>query len=32
MDFKDTLCGAKIFHKDVIKVSFNDKFFNSVYY
>jgi CheY-like chemotaxis protein len=26
MDFKDTQCGAKIFHKDVIDVSFADKF------
>ena len=26
LDFKDTQCGAKIFHKDVIKVSFGDKF------
>ncbi|WP_405567305.1 response regulator [Polaribacter sp. Asnod6-C07] len=26
MDFKDTQCGAKIFHKDVIEVSFKDKF------
>ncbi len=26
MDFKDTQCGAKIFHKDVIETSFNDKF------
>ncbi|MEY8850076.1 response regulator [Psychroserpens sp. XS_ASV72] len=26
MDFKDTQCGAKIFHKDVIPVAFNDKF------
>jgi CheY-like chemotaxis protein len=26
MDFKDTQCGAKIFHKDVIDVSFGDKF------
>jgi len=26
MDFKDTQCGAKIFHKDVIKVSFKEKF------
>jgi len=26
MDFKDTQCGAKIFHKDVIEVSFRDKF------
>jgi glycosyltransferase involved in cell wall biosynthesis len=26
MDFKDTQCGAKIFHKDVIDVSFGEKF------
>jgi CheY-like chemotaxis protein len=26
MDFKDTQCGAKIFHKDVIETSFKDKF------
>ncbi|OEK08166.1 transcriptional regulator [Flavivirga aquatica] len=26
MNFKDTQCGAKIFHKDVIKVSFDRKF------
>jgi glycosyltransferase involved in cell wall biosynthesis len=26
MDFKDTQCGAKIFHKDVIGISFNEKF------
>ncbi|MCG1036569.1 response regulator [Polaribacter sargassicola] len=26
MDFKDTQCGAKIFHKDVIDISFKDKF------
>jgi CheY-like chemotaxis protein/glycosyltransferase involved in cell wall biosynthesis len=26
MDFKDTQCGAKIFHKDVIGVAFNEKF------
>jgi CheY-like chemotaxis protein len=26
MDFKDTQCGAKIFHKDVINLSFKDKF------
>tara|TARA_B100000787_G_scaffold9806_1_gene7480 strand:- start:1744 stop:2970 length:1227 start_codon:yes stop_codon:yes gene_type:complete len=26
LDFKDTQCGAKIFHKDVIQVSFGDKF------
>ena len=26
MDFNDTQCGAKIFHKDVIEVSFKDKF------
>ena len=26
MDFKDTQCGAKIFHKDVIKISFDKKF------
>lgn len=26
MDFKDTQCGAKIFHKDVINVSFSEKF------
>ena len=26
LDFKDTQCGAKIFHKDVIKVSFGEKF------
>ncbi|MDX6746009.1 response regulator [Polaribacter sp. PL03] len=26
MDFKDTQCGAKIFHKDVIDVSFKEKF------
>lgn len=26
MDFKDTQCGAKIFHKDVIKISFAKKF------
>ncbi|MCH3885204.1 response regulator [Tenacibaculum aquimarinum] len=26
MDFKDTQCGAKIFHKDVIEISFADKF------
>ena len=26
MDFKDTQCGAKIFHKDVIEVSFAKKF------
>ncbi|MCK8479342.1 response regulator [Psychroserpens algicola] len=26
MDFKDTQCGAKIFHKDVIAVAFDKKF------
>lgn len=26
LDFKDTQCGAKIFHKDVIGVAFNEKF------
>ncbi len=26
MDFKDTQCGAKIFSKDVIEISFKDKF------
>ena len=26
MDFKDTQCGAKIFHKDVIKMAFSEKF------
>ena len=26
MDFKDTQCGAKIFHKDVIAISFGKKF------
>lgn len=26
MDFKDTQCGAKIFHKEVIPVAFNKKF------
>jgi DNA-binding response OmpR family regulator len=26
MDFKDTQCGAKIFHKDVIKIAFSKKF------
>ncbi|MEN8703101.1 MAG: response regulator [Polaribacter sp.] len=26
MDFKDTQCGAKIFHKDVINICFRDKF------
>jgi hypothetical protein len=26
MDFRDTQCGAKIFHKDVIRVSFDEKF------
>ena len=26
MDFKDTQCGAKIFHKDVIDISFKEKF------
>lgn len=26
MDFKDTQCGAKIFHKDVIEISFAKKF------
>jgi CheY-like chemotaxis protein len=26
LDFKDTQCGAKIFHKDVLEVSFKDKF------
>ena len=26
MDFKDTQCGAKIFHKDVINISFGEKF------
>ena len=26
MDFKDTQCGAKIFHKDVIDISFGEKF------
>jgi len=26
MEFKDTQCGAKIFHKDVIEIAFNDKF------
>ena len=26
MDFKDTQCGAKIFHKDVIDIAFKDKF------
>ncbi|TCP23299.1 glycosyl transferase family 2 [Tenacibaculum skagerrakense] len=26
MDFKDTQCGAKIFHRDVIEISFRDKF------
>lgn len=27
MDFKDTQCGAKIFHKDVIDISFDEKFY-----
>ena len=26
MDFKDTQCGAKIFHKDVINIAFSEKF------
>jgi CheY-like chemotaxis protein/glycosyltransferase involved in cell wall biosynthesis len=26
MNFKDTQCGAKIFHKDVIEIAFRDKF------
>jgi len=26
MDFNDTQCGAKIFHKDVIDITFKDKF------
>jgi CheY-like chemotaxis protein len=26
MDFKDTQCGAKIFHKDVINIAFKNKF------
>ncbi len=26
MDFKDTQCGAKIFHKDVIEIAFSQKF------
>ncbi|WP_346882630.1 response regulator [uncultured Algibacter sp.] len=26
MNFKDTQCGAKIFHKDVIKVAFSEQF------
>ncbi|XMO86449.1 response regulator [Algibacter sp. AS12] len=26
MDFKDTQCGAKIFHKDVINIAFGEKF------
>ena len=26
MDFRDTQCGAKIFHKDVIKIAFQKKF------
>jgi CheY-like chemotaxis protein/glycosyltransferase involved in cell wall biosynthesis len=26
MDFKDTQCGAKIFHKDVIGIAFKEKF------
>jgi CheY-like chemotaxis protein len=26
MEFKDTQCGAKIFHKDIIKTSFGSKF------
>lgn len=26
MDFKDTQCGAKIFHKDVIDIAFKEKF------
>ncbi len=26
MDFKDTQCGAKIFHKDIIDIAFKDKF------
>ena len=26
MNFKDTQCGAKIFHKDIIKVAFHKKF------
>ncbi|WP_047550225.1 response regulator [Psychroserpens sp. Hel_I_66] len=26
MDFKDTQCGAKIFHKDVIEIAFDKKF------
>jgi len=26
MDFKDTQCGAKIFHKDVIEIAFNKTF------
>jgi CheY-like chemotaxis protein len=26
MEFKDTQCGAKIFHKDVIEIAFNNKF------
>lgn len=26
MDFKDTQCGAKIFHKDVINIAFSQKF------
>ena len=26
LDFKDTQCGAKVFHKDVIEISFGKKF------
>jgi len=26
MEFKDTQCGAKIFHRDVIEIAFNNKF------
>lgn len=26
MNFKDTQCGAKIFHKDIINIAFRDKF------
>ena len=26
MDFKDTQCGAKIFHKDIIDIAFGKKF------
>ena len=27
MDFKDTQCGAKIFHKEVIDICFDEKFY-----